>query len=246
MSIAPSTSADGQHNISCSGASTGSIAVLAHNFTGQAIYHWEDGFIGNSRQNLPAGLYKVIITDSNNCHADSSVTLTEPELIKLTFDVTEPFCPDKLDGAIALSVTGGIHGLDYKYKWSDNSTDANLSNIIPGLYKVTVTDLNGCSVRDSVQVNPQNESCLIIPNAISPNGDLINDVLNIGNTELYPHMEVTIINNWGQTVWKSEKGYPVPWDGRSNDMKLPIDSYFYIINLHNGSKPIAGSVTLIK
>jgi gliding motility-associated-like protein len=59
-------------------------------------------------------------------------------------------------------------------------------------------------------------------------------------------MEVTIFNNWGQTIWKSEKGYPVPWDGRSNGRKLPIDSYFYIIDLHNGSEPIAGSVTLIK
>ena len=86
----------------------------------------------------------------------------------------------------------------------------------------------------------------MIPNAISPNGDLINDVWNIGNIELYPRAEVKIFNNWGETVWKSEQGYPIPWDGKSNGVKLPIDSYFYIIDLHNGSKPIAGSVTIIK
>ena len=60
-----------------------------------------------------------------------------------------------------------------------------------------------------------NETCLIIPNAISPNGDLINDVWNIGMIELYPSMEVKIFNRWGQSIWRSEKGYPRPWDGTS-------------------------------
>lgn len=87
---------------------------------------------------------------------------------------------------------------------------------------------------------------MIIPNAISPNGDLINDVWNIGNIDLYPHVEIKIFNNWGELVWKSEQGYPRPWDGRSNSAKLPIDSYFYVIDLHNGSTPVGGSVTIIR
>jgi len=145
-----------------------------------------------------------------------------------------------------LTVTGGIPGTDYIYKWSDNSTGKNLLNISEGFYKVTVADINGCSTKDTVEVNSKNETCLIIPNAISPNGDLINDVWNIGHIEQYPLAEVRIFNNWGVTVWKSEKGYPHPWDGRSNGIMLPIDSYFYVIDLHDGSRLIAGSVTIIK
>ena len=109
-----------------------------------------------------------------------------------------------------------------------------------------VADLNGCSATDTIKVVAINETCLIIPNAFSPNGDLINDVWNIGNIDQYPEAEVKVFNNWGVTVWKSEKGYPDPWDGRSNGIALPIDSYFYIINLHNGTKLISGSVTIIK
>ena len=51
-------------------------------------------------------------------------------------------------------VTGGVPGTDYLYKWSDNSTGKNLTNIPKGFYKVIVTDLNGCSVKDSVNVEP--------------------------------------------------------------------------------------------
>ena len=99
---------------------------------------------------------------------------------------------------------------------------------------------------DSVLIHPVNEVCLVIPNAISPNGDLINDVWNIGLRELYPEIEVKIYNRWGELIWKSDKGYPIPWDGRSNDNVLPVDSYHYTIDLHNGSKLIIGHVTIVK
>ena len=97
-----------------------------------------------------------------------------------------------------------------------------------------------------VFVNPVHELYLIIPDAFSPNGDLINDVWNIGNTDLYPKMVVTIYNRWGQSVWRSEQGYPDPWDGRSNGRNLPIDSYHYAIDLHNGTKTIVGDITIVR
>ena len=166
--------------------------------------------------------------------------------MKLVFNLAPPFCPDKPDGVIIADVSGGVRGTDYSYKWQDNSSNRNLSNIPAGSYKVIVTDMNGCTIRDSVKLNPINETCLIIPNAISPNGDLINDVWNIGMKELYPSMEVKIFNRWGESIWTSEKGYPKPWDGKSNGSELPIDSYHYIIDLHNGSKPLIGNVTIVR
>jgi gliding motility-associated-like protein len=111
---------------------------------------------------------------------------------------------------------------------------------------VVVTDANGCSFRDSVMIHPINEICLRIPNAISPNGDLINDEWNIGLKELYPEMEVKIFNRWGELIWKSARGYGVPWDGRSKGNVLPVDSYHYTIDLHNGSRPLIGHVTIVK
>jgi gliding motility-associated-like protein len=85
-----------------------------------------------------------------------------------------------------------------------------------------------------------------LPNAISPNGDLINDEWNIGLKELYPEMEVKIFNRWGEMIWKSDRGYPMPWDGRSKGNILPVDSYHYTIDLHNGTRPLIGHITIVK
>ncbi|HLN55274.1 MAG TPA: gliding motility-associated C-terminal domain-containing protein, partial [Bacteroidales bacterium] len=241
-----SQSLSGGFNLNCAGDSTGIIIVNPQNSVNNVNYLWSDGFAGRNRSNLRAGDYTVVITDDNNCQSVGKVSLTQPDSIKLRYEIKPPFCPDMPDGEIRLNVTGGVPGGEYLYKWSDNSSRNVLTDIAMGEYKVRVEDLNRCFVRDSINVIPQNEACLSIPNIMSPNGDLINDYLNIGMKELYPQMEVTIINRWGKTIWKSAKGYPVPWDGRSNGVILPIDSYHYIIDLHNGSKPIIGNVTIVK
>ena len=246
VTVTSSVSFDGAYNIDCAGGTAASVAAVATNVIGNASYLWSDGGTGSNRTDMTAGSYRVILTDANNCQATADLTLTEPDRILLEFDVTKPFCPDRPDGAIRLTATGGLPGTDYTYLWSDNSTSKDLTAIAAGNYIVYVTDANKCSVRGNVDVIPQQELCLIINDAISPNGDQINDVWNIGNTNLYPQMVVTIYNRWGQSVWKSEPGYPVPWDGRSNGRSLPIDSYHYVIDLHNGTKPILGDVTIVR
>jgi gliding motility-associated-like protein len=168
----------------------------------------------------------------------------EPDSLRIRFNITPPFCPDKPDGRIETNITGGVSS--YSYEWSDNTRSANLLDITEGRFVLIVTDQNRCFAIESVKVVAMNETCLIIPNAISPNGDLINDVWNIGMIELYPSMEVKIFNRWGQSIWRSEKGYPRPWDGTINGSTLPIDSYHYIIDLHNGSKPLVGNVTIVR
>jgi len=246
MDITQSQSIAGGFNINCAGASTGSVVVVPINAAGAVNYLWSDGANTATRVNIPAGEYGVYIEDDNGCWIDSTFTLTEPDSIKLVFEVTQPWCPDKPDGSISLTVTGGVPGTDYTYHWSDNSSGPDITNITEGNYIVTVSDLNGCSVKDSILVKPQKQTCLIIPNAISPNGDLINDEWNIGEIELYPNIEIRVFNRWGETVWRSEKGYPHPWDGRSNGKPLPIDSYHYIIDLGNKRRPVVGNITIVR
>jgi len=138
----------------------------------------------------------------------------------------------RIDGVIQK----GSGGNEFHFTWHIENTF---------LVEVQEFSSKGCPgpVRTAkVIVSP----CLLIPEAFSPNGDLINDVWNILNIEKYPETEITVFNRWGQPVWKSGIGGANPWDGRSNGKSLPVDSYFYLIELHNGSKPISGSVTIVR
>jgi gliding motility-associated-like protein len=244
--MADLSTAGGGYNINCAGGESGTIDITPVNAVGNVSYFWSDGSSSRNRTGLKAGDYTVIITDGNYCHTDSTLHLSEPDSMKISLSVSEPWCPDKPDGAIGAIVTGGVVSTDYTYKWSDNSTTSTISNILPGIYSVTATDMNNCVISKSVELKPQRETCLVIPNAISPNGDLINDEWNIGNIDLYPEVEIIIFNRWGETLWKSARGYPDKWNGTSKGQSLPIDSYHYIIDLHNGSKPIVGNVTIVR
>ncbi len=82
-------------------------------------------------------------------------------------------------------------------------------------------------------------------NAFSPNGDGINDVWNLPFLQQFPNCRVEIFNRHGQVIFSS-KGYSNPWDGRINGREAPVGTYYYLIDLKNGEKPISGYVVLLK
>jgi gliding motility-associated-like protein len=245
MTLNIGASNGGSYNINCNGASTGRVSITAVNAAGTPAYLWSDGLTGAVRENLPAGFHEVILTDANGCVADTSLTLTEPDSLKISFSLISPFCPESNDGSMFAGVTGGEGA--YSFTWSDGQTTQEATGLVQGLYTVEVRDFNGCMLADSLLLTSLNEICVGIPNAFSPDGDGINEFWNITRIALYTEAEVIILNRWGEVVWKSGKGYPEPWDGRaSNGKPLPMDSYHYAIDLHNGEKPIVGHVTIIR
>jgi gliding motility-associated-like protein len=246
MALSIGLSNGGSYNINCTGAATGHVEVTPVNAAGVSSFVWSDGGTGAVRNDLRAGLHEVIITDANGCSSDTTLTLSDPDSLKIIFTRLDPFCPESNDASIIADVTGGEEG--YSYNWNNGQfTSQEITGLTAGFYKVIVTDFNECTVTDSLTLKPVNQICVGIPNIFSPDGDGVNDYWNITRIDLYDQAEVIIMNRWGETVWKSEKGYPAPWDGRaSNGKVLPMDSYHYAIDLHNGEKPIVGHVTIVR
>jgi gliding motility-associated-like protein/uncharacterized repeat protein (TIGR01451 family) len=254
MIISLSQSNDGDFNINCHGASTGWAAITPVNNVLDVNYIWYDVITRDSLRNgLSADIeYAITIVDANLCRADSSFLLTDPERLTLGFEVVHAYCPDMPDGELSVSVEGGSTRPEHTFQWSNGETTQDLIGVIPGIYTVTVTDFNECSVTSSETVRPRNEICLLIPEAFSPNGDGINDTWdiafyndNMDLSALYPDIEVKVFNRWGQKLWESAPGYPEPWDGRANGVRLPIDSYHYTIDLGNGSEMLIGTITIV-
>ncbi|WP_346859139.1 gliding motility-associated C-terminal domain-containing protein [uncultured Draconibacterium sp.] len=90
----------------------------------------------------------------------------------------------------------------------------------------------------------------IIPEAFTPNNDGVNDYFEIKGIEYYEGNSLTVINRWGKKVYEA-KNYgisttPKFWDGKwttgGGNEDLPTGTYFYVLDLGNDEKPIAGSV----
>ena len=96
-----------------------------------------------------------------------------------------------------------------------------------------------------ISLNPQSQCIIEIPNAFTPNGDGINDLWDITALQAYPGCTISIYNRSGSLVYNSVN-YPKPWDGTYNGKNLPVGTYYYVIDLKNGKKPLAGSVTIIR
>ena len=98
-------------------------------------------------------------------------------------------------------------------------------------FSVTVTDENGCTGEDSfdVEVKPIlcNEEGIFIPNAFSPNGDGLNDVLMVRSNCL-TSIDFTVYDRWGEQVFHTtnpDEG----WNGSYKSRKLPPDSFAYCL-----------------
>ncbi|MES2425400.1 MAG: MBG domain-containing protein [Bacteroidota bacterium] len=86
---------------------------------------------------------------------------------------------------------------------------------------------------------------VIVTNIFTPNGDGINDTWDIKNINEYPGCMVEIFNRYGEKMFYSI-GYGIPWEGKRNGANLPVGTYYYIIKLDTGIKPLTGYLAIIR
>lgn len=153
-------------NVSCFGASDGSIDATITGGSGPYTFSWRGPddieFSTEDVTGLPAGdyNYELVVTDANNCSFFTVVTLSQPDSVLSTttsvagYNGSGTSCHGTSDGAIDLTITGGNGG--YAQSWSGpdgfSSTLEDLSGLAAGTYTVTATDMNGCTSVDVVDI----------------------------------------------------------------------------------------------
>jgi len=181
-----------------------------------------------------------------------------------TVMVTNVTCMDKNDGEIKIKITKSVQAVNYQvaYNWNPsnvcNGTSCDsIGGLTPQTYSVvmviTYTNTAGSVKTDTLKnvstVAGSNELCKIkIYNGITANGDGSNDVMIIDNIEEFPKSHLMIFNRWGHEI-ANIKGYnntTNPWPTKDKLDNLLPSTYFYILDLGDGSKQIKGWVELIK
>ncbi len=137
-------------NISCNGGSNGKVDLTVTGGTAPYTFVWSNTATTEDLSGLSAGTYDVTVTDANGCTATESVEVTEPAALSASGVATNISCNGGSNGKIDLTVTGGT--APYTFVWSNTATTEDLSGLSAGTYDVTVTDANGCTATESVEV----------------------------------------------------------------------------------------------
>ena len=162
--------------IDCFGDATASASV---NITGGAgsspfTYLWSNGQTGTSATNLPAGTHSVTITDANGCTSSELITISQPtQLITSTSVVDSVSCFGFSDGSVTVTVSGGTPA--YNYLWGNGQTAATAVGLTSGAYNVTVTDANGCTATDNINLSQ--------PAQLNATASVLQDVSCNGGTD---------------------------------------------------------------
>jgi len=161
------------------------------------------------------------------------------------------FGPDtSLCGEQSLTLYAGEEAVNFEWSTGDLGPQLTLYQGKQTVW-VHVEDEFGCLNSDTIVIDECDISDYFnnIPNTITPSDqDGRNDVWRIEKLEAFPDAVVDIYDRWGRLIWRSEPGYPTPWDGRNmRGKEVPMDSYHYIILLNfGGDERVTGAVTVIR
>lgn len=135
----------------CNGTATGTATVSALGGAGGYNYVWNNGQSQNITTGLSASVvYSVTVTDVNGCTLSETTTISEPVTLAAATLKNDAHC-NQPDGEASVIVNGGTPG--YSFNWSNGANTSVNTTIPQGLYTVTVTDNNGCTISKQIIIN---------------------------------------------------------------------------------------------
>lgn len=216
------------NNPLCKGSNDGEAWIdQVNNAQGPYTVSWNGQVTGSDTiTTLMAGAHTVTLVDSVGCTAQNNFSLVAPPPIvigQLTGDPSQCRGDDIYPGSGTVSSTasGGTGTLTYLWtNGMDTSITNTWGNRVPGWYYLTVTDVNGCSVNDSVYVDSLNPIAGFTANP------------DFG----YAPLTVTITDNSGYrktNTWifndSIQNSVVVPFDS----LQAPFDSIFVEEAIHS-------------
>jgi gliding motility-associated-like protein len=197
-------------------------------------YKWSTGETTQSTSVNSSGIYTVtlqVMAGTKICQTiqkQGNVTESISPVVKLPQDKT--MCQNQ-----SISLDAGA-GTAYKYAWTPNGETSRFINVsLPGIYRVKVTNADGCSAEDEIELIDSCPHTIFVPNAVSPNEDLLNDVfVKIWN---FTPKDYTfrIYNRWGELLFETTD-LLAGWNCKVNDVPVQQDIYVYKITYFDNDK----------
>lgn len=135
----------------CNGATDGTATISVNGGTAPYSYQWSSGSTQQNATDLPAGNSTVTVTDAGGCTGTANVSLTEPDVIVPNAYASYTSGPGACDGGGFANPSGGTP--PYSYSWSNGENTQQAVSMCEGQQTITVTDANGCTGTQNVNVS---------------------------------------------------------------------------------------------
>ncbi|RYG21209.1 MAG: gliding motility-associated C-terminal domain-containing protein [Chitinophagaceae bacterium] len=243
---------------SACGKTNGSIIVTSFETTVPTGFSWldaNDAEVSKDRNLIgaPPGTYRLFGDNGLGCKTLAGTFTIDPttDLVinASKSSILNTDCAKDEGSIVNVSINGGTAPLSYQ--WFDENdqvvgTKLDLLNVVSGTYYLKITDVKGCIVQSDAFVIPPSPFNAKIADTFSPNGDGINDVWRIPGLTGLSDFEIKIFNRNGSVVFYT-KNQAKDFDGKYNNVDLPVGVYYYTIELKNNNcKGLNGSIMLIR
>ena len=145
--------------VDCYNEATGEAFATATGGTESYLFSWDNGtWIGDTINTLTPGIHTVVVTDSRGCTSSDTVETHNPDSLYINIDDTQtelPYCVGINTASLSAVAFGGTPG--YTYEWDNNpifpQTTTTATNLLAGIYTITVTDSKGCIASDTRDID---------------------------------------------------------------------------------------------
>lgn len=188
-------------------------------------YLWHDFAEVKSYYANSPGKKKLTITTKEGCVESDSVMLSQFPGLDGGLGNDTTVC---LSAKVVLTAADSM----VTYKWNTGETTQSIVVKDQGTYFVTVKNINGCIVTDTIHIREDANALpseMFMPNAFTPNDDGTNEFYP-GNNYSDPGSDymIRLYNRWGEKVFESETP-SVQWDGTYKGEPVPQDVYVFYV-----------------
>lgn len=172
-------------------------------------YLWSNNATTQTVTGLAVGSYTVTVRDGHNCSALATANITQ-QASTLTDSVrsTPSSTATSNNGTATAYPVGGAP--NYTYVWNNNQTTQTATQLAPGTYTCTITDMFGCMAIASVTVGVGPNAIVDVINnlqySVAPNPATDKCMVTIEMNE--PQVVILeVYSLLGQKVWNKELGH---------------------------------------
>ncbi len=222
-------------------------------------YHGGNIFVG-----LPASLYSVYVKDANGCKWQTEVNVWQPG--RLNVYIGE-------DRTLQVGDSTQLHAFweheqgEVEYTWLSPGSNylvcpggigincvnpwVHITNTMT--FTIEIKDEKGCTDEDEVTITIEKYRPVHVPTAFTPNGDGVNDLLQVHGRDGTVIKTFRVYDRWGELVFQADdfgvNSTLIGWDGRFRSQLLNPGTYVWYVeavHIDGEEEALNGHTTLLR